>query len=163
MESVNWKWIILDEAQAVRNPETARRKAVENIPRQHLIPMTGTPVETTLRDLWSLMDLAVPGLLGELDDFQAHFEDDVNGAGALSSIVGGLVLRRRVEDVASDLPDRIDIDIPVDAPQEFYAGYEQLRDRIIAKYPAAGHLVAVNQLSMHCAHPAFAEREGERH
>jgi SNF2 family DNA or RNA helicase len=68
-ESVDWRWVILDEAQAVRNPETARRRAIENLPRRHLVPMTGTPVETTLRDLWSLMDLAIPGLLGNLDDF----------------------------------------------------------------------------------------------
>jgi len=160
MESVNWTWIILDEAQAVRNPDTARRKAIENIPRKHLVPMTGTPVETTLRDLWSLMDLAIPGLLGELDEFEARFDDDVDGAGALSSIVGGLVLRRRIEDVASDLPERIDIDLPIDADRQFYDGYLQLRERIIAKYPQAGHLVAVNQLSMFCAHHAFAERDG---
>lgn len=159
-ESVDWEWVILDEAQAVRNPETARRKAIEGIPRKHLVPMTGTPVETTLRDLWSLMDLAVPGLLGPLDEFEARFDDDVGGAGALSSIVGGLILRRRVEDVAADLPERIDIDLPVDVGEPFHEEYARLRERVIAKYPQAGHLVAVNQLSMYCAHHAFAEREG---
>ena len=160
MEGVNWGWVILDEAQAVRNPETARRRAIEGISRKHLIPMTGTPVETTLRDLWSLMDLAIPGLLGSLDEFECKFDDDVNGAGSLSSIVGGLILRRRVEDVASDLPERIDIDLPIDASAQFYSQYAQLRERVIAKYPRAGHLVAVNQLSIFCAHHSFAEREG---
>lgn len=160
MESVRWKWIILDEAQAVRNPETARRQAIEGLSRDHLVPMTGTPVETTLRDLWSLMDLALPGLLGSLDSFEASYDDEVDDAGALSAIVGGLILRRRVEDVASDLPERIDIDLPVDSDQKFHDKYAQVRERVIEKYPQAGHLVAVNQLSMYCAHHAFAEREG---
>jgi SNF2 family DNA or RNA helicase len=99
-------------------------------------------------------------LLGGLDEFQSRFDDDVNGAGALSSIVGSLILRRRIEDVASDLPERIDIDVPIDAGPDFHNEYAQLRERIIAKYPQAGHLVAVNQLSMYCTHHAFAERDG---
>lgn len=160
MESIDWQWVILDEAQAVKNPDTARRKAIEGIPRKHLIPMTGTPVETTLRDLWSLMDLAIPGLLGDLDEFEGRFDDDLEGAEVLSLIVGSLILRRRIEDVASDLPERIDVDLPIDAEQDFYVGYSHLRERIIAKYPQAGHLVAVNQLSMFCAHHSFAERDG---
>lgn len=159
-ESIDWLWIILDEAQAVKNPETARRKAIEKLPRKHLVPMTGTPVETTLRDLWSLMDLAIPGLLGHLEDFEARFDNDIGGAGALSAIVGGLILRRRVEDVATDLPERIDIDLPVDADPNFHNEYARLRERVIAKYPTAGHLVAVNQLSLFCAHHVFAERDG---
>ena len=161
MATVQWSWVILDEAQAVRNPETARRKALENIPRDHLVPMTGTPVETTLRDLWSLMDLAVPGLLGTLDEFEATYQDDLKGAGALSSIVGSLILRRRVEDVAADLPDRIDVEVPIDADPAYYEAYREVRDSVIQKFPQAGHLVAVNQLSMHCAHHAFAQRDGE--
>ncbi|WP_325065357.1 DEAD/DEAH box helicase [Parerythrobacter jejuensis] len=160
IESVNWRWIILDEAQAVRNPETARRKAIENIPREHMVPMTGTPVETSLRDLWSLMDLAVPGLLGNLSSFEASYTDDVAGAGALSSIVGGLILRRRVEDVAKDLPERIDIDLPIDTGVQFSDDYMTLRNRVLEKYPQAGHLVAVNQLAMLCAHHVFPDRDG---
>lgn len=158
MESVPWCWVVLDEAQAVKNPETARRKALEGLDRQHLIPVTGTPVETSLRDLWSLLDLAVPGLLGGLSQFEERFHDDLQGAGALSAIVSGLILRRCVEDVASDLPTRIDVDVPIDADAAFHTEYASLRERVLEKYPSAGHLVAVNQLSLFCAHPSFAER-----
>ena len=70
---VKWSWLICDEAQAVKNPETGRRIAVGSIPRTRTIPMTGTPVETSLLDLWSLADLAIPGLLGSREDFEATF------------------------------------------------------------------------------------------
>jgi len=160
-ESLDWRCIVLDEAQAVRNPETARRIALTGLRRDIFIPMTGTPVETSLRDLWSLLDLSIPGLLGSLDEFEDNFDDDPASAELLSKMTGALVLRRRVENVAKDLPERIDIDIPIDAPYSFYSGYENLRQEVLAKYPVAGHLVAVNQLSMFCAHDALALRDDE--
>lgn len=51
-----WSWVICDEAQAIKNPDSNRRRAIASIPRKKTIPMTGTPVENTLLDLWSLMD-----------------------------------------------------------------------------------------------------------
>ena len=160
-ESLDWRCVILDEAQAVRNPETARRIALTGLRRDIFIPMTGTPVETSLRDLWSLLDLSIPGLLGSLEEFEDNFDDDPASAELLSKMTGALVLRRRVEDVAKDLPERIDIDVSIDAPDSFYSGYEELRQEVLAKFPVAGHLVAVNQLSMFCAHDALALRNDE--
>ncbi|WP_341713203.1 SNF2-related protein, partial [Erythrobacter sp.] len=58
---MTWSWLICDEAQALKNPDSGRRRSVGRIPRQRTIPMTGTPVETSLLDLWSLADLAIPG------------------------------------------------------------------------------------------------------
>jgi len=159
MADVDWSWMILDEAQAVKNPETARRRSLVNIPRNYLVPMTGTPVETSLRDLWSLMDLTVPGLLGSCEQFEAEYGDAEEDATILSSVVSSLILRRRVEDVASDLPKRVDIDLCIDADESFYEQYEMQRNAIIEKYPIAGQLVAVNQMSMFCAHDAFVGRE----
>ena len=160
-ESLDWRCVVLDEAQAVRNPETARRMALTRLRRDIFIPMTGTPVATSLRDLWSLLDLSIPGLLGSLDEFEDNFDDDPESAELLSKMTGALVLRRRVEDVAKDLPERIDIDVPIDAPDSFYIDYENLRQEVLAQYPTAGQLVAVNQLSMFCAHDALALREDE--
>ena len=54
--SFEWSWVICDEAQAIKNPDSSRRKATVTIPRRRSIPMTGTPVENTLLDLWSLAD-----------------------------------------------------------------------------------------------------------
>ena len=82
--AVEWSWMVLDEAQAVKNPDSRRRSAVATIPRQRTIPVTGTPVENHLLDLWSLADLAVPGLLGSRDVFELRFPDTDAAARALS-------------------------------------------------------------------------------
>ena len=161
MTGVDWTWMVLDEAQAVKNPETNRRRSFDGMTRKYLVPMTGTPVETSLRDLWSLMDLTVPGLLGTQEQFEAEYCDDEQDAAVLSSVVSSLILRRRVEEVAGDLPERLDIDIAVDADDSFYEHYEHQRTTIIEKYPVAGHLVAVNQMTMFCAHDALAGREDD--
>ena len=111
---VVWSWLICDEAQAVKNPESKRRIAVASLKRERMIPMTGTPVETSLLDLWSLVDLAVPGLLGDQNQFESAYSDEEDSARQLSKTTAPIILRRRVADVASDLPERIDIDIPLE-------------------------------------------------
>ena len=68
--SFEWSWLICDEAQAIKNPDALRRQNIEKINRKKTIPMTGTPVENTLLDLWSLMDFAIPGLLGTRKKFE---------------------------------------------------------------------------------------------
>jgi SNF2 family DNA or RNA helicase len=150
---VRWSWLISDEAQAVKNPASKRRIAMASIPRERTIPMTGTPVETSLLDLWSLADLAIPGLLGDQDKFEHSFPDDEDSARNLSKITDPIILRRRVADVAGDLPDRIDIDIPLELGADLASAYTRVLHETIEKYPTAGALVATGQLQIFCAHP----------
>ena len=150
---VNWHWLICDEAQAVKNPESQRRKTVANIPRSRSVPMTGTPVETSLLDLWSLADLAIPGLLGSREAFEQRFPDDEEFARSLARLTNPIVLRRRVADVANDLPERIDIDVPLELGPELAARYDQVLADTLERYPVAGGLVATGQLQLFCAHP----------
>lgn len=152
-QGIEWGWLICDEAQAVRNPDAQRRIALASIPRNRTIPMTGTPVETSLRDLWSLTDLAIPGLLGERDEFETLFPDDGESAHRLASITGPVILRRRVADVAGDLPERIDIDVPLELGPDLADRYQQVLADTLEKYPTAGPLVATGQLQLFCAHP----------
>ena len=152
-QGVEWSWLICDEAQAVRNPDAQRRIAVSSLPRRRTIPMTGTPVETSLRDLWSLTDLAIPGLLGEREEFDTLFPDDEDAARRLASITAPVILRRKVADVASDLPERIDIDIPLELGPDLADRYRQVLADTLEKYPTAGALVATGQLQLFCAHP----------
>jgi SNF2 family DNA or RNA helicase len=148
-----WSWIICDEAQAVKNPASKRRIAVASLNRKRMIPMTGTPVETSLLDLWSLVDLAVPGLLGDQNQFESAYPDEENSARQLSKITDPIILRRRVAEVAADLPERIDIDIPLELGADLAAEYTKVLDETIEKYPNAGALVATGQLQIFCAHP----------
>ncbi|WP_449253218.1 DEAD/DEAH box helicase [Brevundimonas naejangsanensis] len=151
--AVEWSWLVLDEAQAVKNPQSQRRLAVAAIPRQRTIPVTGTPVENHLLDLWSLIDLAVPGLLGDQTAFEERFPDDDGAARSLASITAPVVLRRRVKDVADDLPPRTDVEVPVELGAALAADYDAVLDDTLERYPTAGALVATGQLQLFCAHP----------
>jgi len=66
---VNWQLVIIDEAQAIKNPSSLQTKAVKKLKAQSRIALTGTPVENRLSDLWSLFDFITPGLLGSTGKF----------------------------------------------------------------------------------------------
>ena len=150
---MTWSWLICDEAQALKNPESNRRQTASLIPRKRTIPMTGTPVETSLLDLWSLVDLAIPGLLGSRENFEGEFPDSEDSAKELARLTNPVVLCRKVFDVAGDLPDRIDIDIPLELGERLTDRYYQVLQETLDQYPVAGNLVATGQLQLFCAHP----------
>lgn len=150
---MTWSWLICDEAQALKNPDSGRRQAVAGIPRRRTVPMTGTPVETSLLDLWSLTDLAIPGLLGSREEFEANHPDTEESARALARLTDPVVLCRKVRDVAGDLPDRIDIDVPLELGDALSRRYDEVLAETLEKYPQAGALVATGQLQLFCAHP----------
>lgn len=148
-----WSWVICDEAQAIKNPDSNRRRAITSIPRRRAIPMTGTPVENTLLDLWSLIDFAIPGLLGARREFETDYPDSLEAAAELGRITDPVILKRRISDVADDLPERIDIDLPLDLDEGLVDHYQAVREETLERYPVAGALVATLQLQLVCAHP----------
>lgn len=108
-----WNLLILDEAQAIKNPGTKQTKAVKQIKSDSRIAMTGTPIENRLSDLWSLFDFLNKGLLGtakEFTDFAKGMQSDENYT-KIRKIVSPFVLRRLKTDkkVISDLPEKIEI------------------------------------------------------
>ncbi|MER9180781.1 DEAD/DEAH box helicase [Mesorhizobium sp. M0767] len=150
---LTWSWLICDEAQALKNPDSNRRQAISSLPRRLTIPMTGLPVETSLLDLWSLADLAIPGLFGSRKSFETDFPDTQDSARRLARLTDPVILRRKVRDVAGDLPERIDIDVPLDLGDRLSERYDQVLQEVLERYPMAGALVATGQLQLFCAHP----------
>ena len=153
LSSFEWSWLICDEAQAIKNPDSNRRQAIVKIPRRRAIAMTGTPVENGLLDLWSLADFAIPGLLGTRREFEKTYPDSMESAKAIGIFTDPILLKRRVIDVAGDLPERIDIDIPLELDEQLVTHYIEVRKTTLARYPVAGALVATLQLQLVCAHP----------
>lgn len=152
---ISWDIVVLDEAQAIKTPETERTKAVKEIERRISIAVTGTPIENRLTDLWSIMDFAIPDLLGERSEFESYFENDVGGAKVLEPLVRPVILRRRINEVAKDLPERIDIPQAISMPLTLAKEYESVRQKIIEKYGTVGNLVSLIKLRQFCTHPTL--------
>lgn len=155
LNMIHWRVVILDEAQFIRNPNAQRTKAVKRLRREAGLAMTGTPVENRLLDLWSIMDFVLPGHLGDAKAFEAQFPDDTDGAARLEPLVSPLMLRRRVAEVARDLPPRIDIPQVLELDMDEAADYDAERERIMMEYGAAATLVALTSLRRFCAHPSL--------
>lgn len=110
-----WNLIILDEAQAIKNPAAKQTRSIKAIKSNHRLALTGTPVENHLSDLWSLFDFISPGLLGSAKDFEGFIKRKTkNGESPyalLRSLVRFYILRRLKTDknVISDLPDKTEV------------------------------------------------------
>ena len=112
--SVSWNIVVLDEAQYVKNPSTQRTRAARSLIAPHRIAMTGTPVENNVGELWSIMDILNPGLLGSQSSFKKRFfrpiqnERDEETMRHLKRITGPFILRREKTDptVIDDLPEK---------------------------------------------------------
>lgn len=153
LSSMEWNLLALDEAQNIKNPDAQRTLAVKGIPRRVSLAVTGTPVENRLVDLWSLSDFALPGLLGDRHAFERIFVDTDDDAADLAPIVAPILLRRRVRDVAKDLPERINVAQPISMSRRMAEHYEQTRQAAITEYGKSASLVALQRLRMFCAHP----------
>ncbi|KAB0649681.1 SNF2-related protein [Burkholderia diffusa] len=153
LSQVAWNVIVLDEAQAIKNPEAQRTVTVKRLPRRVSIAVTGTPLENRIDDLWSLADFAMPGLLGGRNAFLSQFGNEIEDAVRLAPIVAPMLLRRKVMDVAQDLPERIEVPQALQMPLHLAQVYEALRKRTLEEFGPTGGLVATTRLRMLCAHP----------
>ncbi len=114
LQAVAWEAVILDEGQNIKNPTSATAQAARDLRSRHRLVLTGTPIENRLLDLWSLFAFAQPGLLGSQAGFQRLYSEKTDPAGARSRLatrVRSFLLRRTKNQVARDLPPRIEEDI----------------------------------------------------
>lgn len=114
LSQVQWDTLILDEAQAIKNPGTKQTQAVKRVKATAKIAMTGTPVENRLSDLWSLFDFLNKGMLGtakEFTELSKRMREQPQGYQRLKQAVGPFILRRLKTDksIISDLPDKIEM------------------------------------------------------
>jgi non-specific serine/threonine protein kinase len=111
----DWRFVILDEAQAIKNPNARQTRAAKALRAKARIALTGTPVENHLGDLWSIFDFINPGLLGNTKQFNSYAkglaERTQNPYGPLRELVRPYILRRMKTDrsIIADLPDKTEI------------------------------------------------------
>jgi len=111
---VHWDNLVLDEAQAIKNPATRQTRAVKKLSADWRAVLTGTPIENRLADLWSIFDFLNAGLLGtshEFGTFTQRLQTENAGYGRLRQMLSPLILRRLKTDraVIDDLPEKIEM------------------------------------------------------
>ncbi len=109
-----WYFLILDEAQAIKNPGSSQTRSVKAIPAAHRIVMTGTPVENRIGDIWSLFDFVNRGLLGSAQSFKKFaktLSERPDGYGRMRQVIQPYILRRMKTDktIIADLPEKIEM------------------------------------------------------
>ncbi len=115
LQSTAWNLVILDEAQAIKNPGSKQTRAAKKLSARARIALTGTPIENSLGDLWSLFDFLLPGLLGSEREFARYAKRLASGPagshGPLRELVRPYILRRLKTDrtVIADLPDKTEV------------------------------------------------------
>jgi len=115
LQALTWDVIILDEAQAIKNPFTRQTKVIKTLKSRARIALTGTPVENRLGDLWSLFDFLCPGLLGSASRFKQFIKQmnqpEHHTYQPLRQLVQPYILRRLKTDkrIISDLPDKTEV------------------------------------------------------
>ncbi len=157
MNMKKWDLVVLDEAQNIKNPTSARTVACKSLNRENSIAVSGTPFENHVTDVWSIVDFVKPGLLGPLDLFNKVIPDDVDGGRKLEPFLSSLMIRRLVKDVANELPPRVDIDQPLQMSPKECEEYAQYIDEIkVSSQTDRISIGMFQKLRMYCTHPNIA-------
>ena len=170
LSGIGWGRLVLDEAQQVKNPHTAQAQAVRRLRAGRRVALTGTPVENRLSELWSIMQVISPGLLGTAREFRERFavpierDSDEAATRQLRRITGPFVLRRLKSDpgIADDLPAKIERTDHCSLTREQAALYKAVVDELLEQVDRAegierrgAVLAGLTRLKQVCNHPAL--------
>ncbi|WP_432401472.1 SNF2 helicase associated domain-containing protein [Wukongibacter sp. M2B1] len=171
-KDIDFRFCILDEAQHIKNPQSQNAKSVKEINAESYFALTGTPIENSLTELWSIFDFVMPGYLLNHSKFMKKFERpivknrDNTALKELSRHIRPFVLRRIKKDVLKELPDKIENKVTVQLTNEqkkIYLAYlqkikgeieEEIRDKGFEK----SHikiLAGLTRLRQICCHPSM--------
>jgi non-specific serine/threonine protein kinase len=134
LRNYTFHYVILDEAQVIKNPQTHTARAAGLLRADHRLTLTGTPVENGTGELWSQFHFLNPGLLGSQEYFREEFstpiekQGDANAAQFLQRLIYPFILRRTKEQAAPDLPPRSERLVYVDMDAAQRTLYEKTRD-----------------------------------
>ncbi|MDJ0842168.1 MAG: DEAD/DEAH box helicase [Acidobacteriota bacterium] len=164
-----WRAVVLDEAQAVKNPGTKRARAARELKGRFKLITTGTPLENHLGELWSLFRFINPGLLGSREHFLRRYinpiekENNHGIRGTLKKLVRPFILRRMKSQVLDELPPRTEIVLKVQQKPEERALYEAVRTKAIEDLAKKGepgqiHILAeITRLRRACCNPRLID------
>ncbi len=171
-----FEYIILDEAQKIKNPATKMAQAIKTFTATHRLALSGTPIENHLSELWSIFDFVMPGFLGDLKLFRTFYqnpiekEHDLTRSDKLNRRIRPFVLRRTKEAVALELPAKTEIVKRAVFDPKQAALYENIRitmekkvrEAVAAKGLSRSHITildALLKLRQVCCHPQLLKLE----
>lgn len=173
---VDWHRLIVDEAQHVKNVNTAAARALRALSVRHRIALTGTPVENRIEDLRAVIDLVNPGLLGSASQFRSRFAEPIErdrdpvAVARLTALTRPFILRREKSDpaIAPDLPDKTELVVRANLTTEqaglYQAVLDELREALEDRQQGAVRrrtvLAALTRLKQVCNHPAHYLDDG---
>ncbi|MDV7133225.1 DEAD/DEAH box helicase [Williamsia muralis] len=179
LSAVKWDRLVVDEAQHIKNVNTAQSKAVRAMSARHRVALTGTPVENRLEDLRSVIDLVNPGLLGTASVFKNRYaepierERDRDAVRRLSAVTSPFILRRVKTDpsVISDLPEKTELTVRANLTVEQAGLYRAVIDDLMdalgkgeSRQPGSERrrtvFAALTRLKQICNHPAHYLGDG---
>ena len=169
---MNFAFIIADEAQNIKNPGTQAAKSIKELTSKVRFALTGTPIENTLTELWSIFDFIMPGYLYSAHKFGRIYEtpiikyNDTNAAAKLRQQIAPFVLRRIKENVLTELPEKTETTLPAELSPEQKKIYQAnlleaigAFDDIVANNAFADNrmriLARLTRLRQICCHPAL--------
>ncbi|HNO78054.1 MAG TPA: DEAD/DEAH box helicase [Phycisphaerae bacterium] len=175
LRKVMWHRIVLDEAQKIKNPSAAQTIAIRSLPSTHRIGLTGTPLENHLSELWSIMEMLNPGILGNAAAFRRRFAvpierlGDSNRAKQLKTMIGPFILRRIKSDpaVECDLPEKMEMRVFCNLTAEQASLYERIVAETMSTVEATTGirrrgiiLASLTRLKQICNHPVHFLDDG---
>ena len=131
---MQFETVILDEAQHIKNPDSQNAQAATALRARHRFALTGTPIENSIRDIWSLMNFLMPGYLGSREDFRDRFERPIEnepGGPVHRRLVQRLrpfILRRTKREVLKELPEKIEQVAYCELNESQRSAYSQLSE-----------------------------------
>lgn len=169
---LEFSYCFLDEAQHTKNPQTLNAKSTQQIQAKGYFALTGTPIENSLSELWSLFNFVMPGYLLTQQEFRKQYEipiikaEDPTSISELSRHVQPFILRRLKKDVLKELPDKIETQLSASLTEEqkkLYVAYlQEAKGKIAQEIAAVGFnkshikiLAALTRLRQICCHPSM--------
>lgn len=172
MEDIRFAYCFIDEAQHIKNPATLNAKSAKRIKARRYFALTGTPIENSLTELWSIFDFVMPGYLSNQRKFRSKFETpivkdrDRKALGDLTRRIKPFILRRMKQEVLTELPEKIETKLVcemTDEQKKVYAAYlVQARSEFEKEIALNGVeksqikiLALLTRLRQVCCHPAL--------
>ncbi len=175
LAAIGWRRLVLDEAQNIKNSAARQTRAVRRIRAPRRIALTGTPVENRLAELWSIMEVLNPGLLGSANGFRQRFAvpieryGDDDAAGRLRRATAPFILRRLKSDrsIIADLPDKLEMTVYCSLTREQATLYQAVVDEMLERIESSEGierrglvLATMLRLKQVCNHPAQMLADG---